>query len=205
MTMTRLSPGPRMSEAVTIGDIVFLAGQVPDDLTADITGQTQQVLANIDAVLAQLGGTKADIASVQVWLADMADFVGMNAVWDARVDRRCCPCPQRDAGRDDRGRTVSQNDLKGLGIIWTTTSPRQWIPPSEPRLKIAYRRENPQCQTNGTEITCLVGNTLGKTTSLPPEPHIGVCLSPYSHGFWSGGLERHGHGVELRHQRQCRT
>jgi hypothetical protein len=35
MTMTRLSPGPRMSEAVTIGDIVFLAGQVPDDLTAD--------------------------------------------------------------------------------------------------------------------------------------------------------------------------
>jgi len=49
--------------------------------------QTQQVLANIDAVLAQLGGTKADIASVQVWLADMADYVGMNAVWDAWVDR----------------------------------------------------------------------------------------------------------------------
>ena len=87
MTMTRLSPGPRMSEAVIIGDIVFLAGQVPDDLTADITVQTQQVLAHIDAVLAQLGGTKADIASVQVWLADMADFVGMNAVWDAWVDR----------------------------------------------------------------------------------------------------------------------
>ena len=87
MTMTRLSPGPRMSEAVTLGDIVFLAGQVPDYLTADITVQTQQVLANIDAVLAQLGGTKADIASVQVWLADMADFVGMNAVWDAWVDR----------------------------------------------------------------------------------------------------------------------
>ena len=66
MTMTRLSPGPRMSEAVTLGDIVFLAGQVPDDLTADITVQTQQVLANIDAVLAQLGGTKADIASASV-------------------------------------------------------------------------------------------------------------------------------------------
>ena len=87
MTMTRLSPGPRMSEAVTLGDIVFLAGQVPDDLTADITVQTQQVLANIDAVLAQLGGTKADIASVQVWLADMADFAAMNAVYDAWVDR----------------------------------------------------------------------------------------------------------------------
>lgn len=87
MTLERLNPGPRMSEAVTVGGLVFLAGQVADDLTADITGQTQQVLAHIDAILGQLGGSKADIASVQVWLADMADFPGMNAVWDAWVDR----------------------------------------------------------------------------------------------------------------------
>lgn len=83
MTLTRLSPGPHVSEAVVLRDIAFLAGQVPNDLTADITVQTQQVLASVDAMLAQLGGTKADIASVQVWLADMADFDGMNAVWDA--------------------------------------------------------------------------------------------------------------------------
>ena len=91
MTLTRLNPGPRMSEAVTVGDIVFLAGQVPDDLTADITTQTRQVLANVDAVMAELGGSKADIASVQVWLADMADFAGMNAVWDAWVPQGNCP------------------------------------------------------------------------------------------------------------------
>jgi enamine deaminase RidA (YjgF/YER057c/UK114 family) len=84
--ITRLNPGKRMSEAVRIGDIVFLAGQVPNDLTADITAQTQQVLDNVDAVMAELGGSKADIASIQVWLADMADFQGMNAVWDAWVD-----------------------------------------------------------------------------------------------------------------------
>ncbi|MFT4830237.1 MAG: enamine deaminase RidA (YjgF/YER057c/UK114 family) [Paracoccaceae bacterium] len=84
--ITRLNPGKRMSEAVRIGDIVFLAGQVPNDLTADITAQTQQVLDNVDAVMAKLGGSKADIASIQVWLADMADFQGMNAVWDAWVD-----------------------------------------------------------------------------------------------------------------------
>jgi len=76
-----------MSEAITIGNVVFLTGQVPDDLTADITVQTLQVLAHIDAVLAKLDGSKADIASVQVWLADTADFAGMNAVWDASVDR----------------------------------------------------------------------------------------------------------------------
>lgn len=86
MTLTRLLPGPRMSEAVTIGDIVFLAGQIPLTLDADITVQTQEVLSEIDSVMAQLGGSKADIASVQVWLSDMADFDGMNAVWDAWVD-----------------------------------------------------------------------------------------------------------------------
>ena len=86
MTIHRLHPGSRMSEAVRIGDIVFLAGQIPDDLTGDIAKQTREVLGNIDAVMAELGGSKADIASVQVWLSDMSDFQGMNAVWDAWVD-----------------------------------------------------------------------------------------------------------------------
>ncbi|MCA8879153.1 MAG: RidA family protein [Rhodobacteraceae bacterium] len=86
MSIQRLNPGPRMSQAVRLGEIAFLAGQVPDDLAADIGVQTEQVLAKIEAVLAELGSGKADILSVQVWLADMADFQGMNAVWDAWVD-----------------------------------------------------------------------------------------------------------------------
>ncbi|MEP3330043.1 RidA family protein [Sedimentitalea sp.] len=87
MTVTRLAPGPRMSAAAQIGDIIFLAGQVPDDLTADVAIQTRQVLANIDRVLDELGCTKADLASVQVWLNDIGDIGTMNAVWDAWVDR----------------------------------------------------------------------------------------------------------------------
>ncbi len=75
-----------MSEAARIGDIVFLAGQIPSDLTGDIAAQTREVLDGIDRVMAKLGGSKADIASIQVWLSDMADFQGMNAVWDAWVD-----------------------------------------------------------------------------------------------------------------------
>lgn len=86
MTIQRLNPGPRMSEAVRVGDIVFLAGQIPETLDADISVQTREVLDEIDAVMAELGGSKADIASVQVWLADMADFQGMNAIWDSWVD-----------------------------------------------------------------------------------------------------------------------
>ncbi|MCR9158351.1 MAG: RidA family protein [Rhodobacteraceae bacterium] len=85
MTLQRLHPGPRMSEAVRIGDIVFLAGQIPTTLTGDIAVQTREVLGELDAVMAELGGSKADIASVQVWLSDMADFQGMNAVWDQWV------------------------------------------------------------------------------------------------------------------------
>lgn len=91
MTLKRLNPGPRMSQAVCIGNIAFLAGQVPDDLDTDIAEQTRQVLAKIDAIVAELGAQKAHIASVQVWLADMADFQGMNGVWDAWVDRDAPP------------------------------------------------------------------------------------------------------------------
>ena len=91
MTLERLNPGPRMSQAVCIGDIAFLAGQVPDDLGADIAEQTRQVLAKIDAVVESLGRTKADIASVQVWLSDMGDFQGMNAVWDEWVEAGAPP------------------------------------------------------------------------------------------------------------------
>lgn len=55
MTIQRLHPGSRMSEAVRIGDIVFLAGQIPDDLTGDIAKQTREVLDNIDAVMDRRG------------------------------------------------------------------------------------------------------------------------------------------------------
>lgn len=91
MTLPRLTPGPRMSQAVAIDNIAFLAGQVPDDLTADIATQTRQVLTKLDKVVADLGAARSDIASVQVWLADMADFDGMNDVWDDWVDRDAPP------------------------------------------------------------------------------------------------------------------
>ncbi|MCA0270669.1 MAG: RidA family protein [Proteobacteria bacterium] len=91
MTVTHLHPGPRMSEAVRVGDIVFLAGQIPEDLDAGIETQTRQVLRGIDKIMAELGGSKADVVSVQVWLTDMADFPGMNAVWDEWVDKKTPP------------------------------------------------------------------------------------------------------------------
>lgn len=87
----RLDPGRRMSAAVRVGNLIHLAGQIPNDLSADIEGQTRQVLDAIDAVLARFGGSKSDLVSIQVWLSDMADFQGMNAVWDDWVDQENPP------------------------------------------------------------------------------------------------------------------
>ena len=83
--ITRIQPGARMSEAVIHGNTVYLAGQVgePGD---DITAQTKATLAEIEALLAQAGTDKSKILMATIWLADIADFEAMNAVWDAWVD-----------------------------------------------------------------------------------------------------------------------
>ena len=81
----RIDPGNRMSEASIHGGIVYLAGQVAEDAFADIEGQTAQVLAAIDALLAQAGTDKTRILRAQIYLADIGDFAGMNRVWDTWV------------------------------------------------------------------------------------------------------------------------
>lgn len=85
MTIKRLHPGRRMSEAVIHNGTVYLAGQVAEDPEQDITGQTGQVLAAIDRLLAEAGSDRSRILQAQIYLADMADFPAMNAVWDAWV------------------------------------------------------------------------------------------------------------------------
>jgi enamine deaminase RidA (YjgF/YER057c/UK114 family) len=84
-TLQRLDVGARMSEAVVHGGTVYLAGQVAADDTQDIYGQTRQVLAAVDALLARAGSDKSKILRVQIYLADMEDFAAMNTVWDAWV------------------------------------------------------------------------------------------------------------------------
>ena len=74
-----------MSEAAVHNGTVYLAGQVADDASADIQGQTAQVLAAVDALLARVGSDKSKILMAQIFLADLADFAGMNQVWDAWV------------------------------------------------------------------------------------------------------------------------
>jgi enamine deaminase RidA (YjgF/YER057c/UK114 family) len=81
----RIDAGPRMSEASIHNGIAYLAGQVPEDGSLDIEGQTREVLAAIDALLAQAGSDKTRILRAQIFLADIGDFAGMNRAWDAWV------------------------------------------------------------------------------------------------------------------------
>jgi len=81
----RIDPGSRMSEAVILGDRIHCSGMIPEDTSADITGQVQQALAEIDSLLARGGSDKTKILSAVIWLADISDFAAMNKVWDAWV------------------------------------------------------------------------------------------------------------------------
>lgn len=81
----RFDVGARMCEMTVHNGVAYLAGQVAEDGSQDIVGQTCQVLAAIDALLAKAGSDKTKILRAQIFLADLADFPGMNSVWDTWV------------------------------------------------------------------------------------------------------------------------
>jgi len=93
MTLERRHVGKRLSELVIhrASGLCWLAGQVAEDPKADVTGQTRQVLAQIDRLLAEAGSDRTKIASATIYLPDMADFAAMNAVWEAWVPAGATP------------------------------------------------------------------------------------------------------------------
>jgi enamine deaminase RidA (YjgF/YER057c/UK114 family) len=83
MSVHRIDPGPRMSKAVVHGDTVYVSGNVSEG--ANVAEQAKRILANIDAVLDRAGTDKSKLLSAQIWLADIATFDEMNAVWEAWI------------------------------------------------------------------------------------------------------------------------
>ena len=78
----RFEQSNRMSQAVSAGGFVFLAGQVAPDPVPSVAAQTEQILARIDALLESAGSDRTQLVSVSVWLADIGQFNAFNAVWD---------------------------------------------------------------------------------------------------------------------------
>lgn len=81
----RFDTGPRMSEMTVHNGVAYLAGQVAEDDSLDIRGQTREVLEQIDALLARAGSDRSKILRAQIFLVDLADFPDMNAVWEQWV------------------------------------------------------------------------------------------------------------------------
>lgn len=85
-TITRHGVGARMSEASVFQGVIRLAGMVPENSEGQgIEAQTQDVLAQIDKHLATCGSDKSRLLRVQIFLADLNDFPGMNSVWEQWV------------------------------------------------------------------------------------------------------------------------
>ena len=79
----RFDVGTRLSEMALHNGVCYLAGQVAGDATQDMAGQTRQVLAAIDALLACAGSDKGKLLMCQIFITDLADFPAMNQVWEA--------------------------------------------------------------------------------------------------------------------------
>lgn len=87
----RLAEERRLSGAVVHAGTVYLAGQVADDTSLGAEEQTADILRQIDALLRQAGTGKEYLLSVQIFLADLADFDAMNRAWDVWLDPRHKP------------------------------------------------------------------------------------------------------------------
>lgn len=73
---------PKLSRAVVHQGVAWLSGIVADDCSQDISGQTRQVLARLEALLASVGSDKSRVLSAQIWMKDMkADVDAMNTEW----------------------------------------------------------------------------------------------------------------------------
>jgi 2-iminobutanoate/2-iminopropanoate deaminase len=79
------APGP-FSEAVRVGNIVFLSGELGTDSTGrlvpgGITAETRQTLENIKGKLARIGLTMDNVVKCTAMLADISEWGAMNAVY----------------------------------------------------------------------------------------------------------------------------
>lgn len=92
MAIKRIEPGARMSQAVVNGDMVYLAGQVASEpVGTGVTAQTQNILDQIDRLLAAAGSDKEHLLTATIYLADIGHFSEMNAAWDAWVSKENPP------------------------------------------------------------------------------------------------------------------
>ncbi|UTW13425.1 RidA family protein [Marinobacterium rhizophilum] len=119
MTIERHVTTARMSRAVVHKGTLYLCGQVAEDRSAGIAGQTETMRATVDALLTSAGSGRDRILSATIYLRDTKDFAAMNAVWDAwapagQAPARACACACVEA------RMASPESLVEISVIAAT-------------------------------------------------------------------------------------
>ena len=102
----RYQKGSRMSQAVSHGGVVYIAGQVAENRKAGIEDQTRDVLSKIDRLLTEAGTDKSKLLAVNVFLPAIVDFEAMNGVYDAWID------PENPAARACVEARLADPDLR---------------------------------------------------------------------------------------------
>lgn len=85
----RIETSQRMSKIVKHNGVAYLCGQVGEGAT--VSEQTRDCLSRVNALLEKSGSSPEQMLQAVIWLADMADFAEMNAIWDAWVPAGCAP------------------------------------------------------------------------------------------------------------------
>ena len=87
----RTEPNAILARAVEYHGFVFCQGVTAQDLSKDITGQTREVLDQIDEILEQHGTDNTRLLQAQIWLKDIRDRDAMNQVWSAWLPQGGAP------------------------------------------------------------------------------------------------------------------
>lgn len=82
----RIGVAARYSDLVIHDGTAYFSGYVPETtMDLSVTEQTRDILGQIEESLVQIGSDKSRLLQATIWLADMAFYDEMNAVWDAWV------------------------------------------------------------------------------------------------------------------------
>jgi enamine deaminase RidA (YjgF/YER057c/UK114 family) len=90
----RYRTGKRMSQVVEVPagtTMLYLAGQISDDRTLDLEGQTRNILAKLDDMLEEAGSDRSRIVSAMIWLSDIRNRHAMNTIWDDWIPAGAAP------------------------------------------------------------------------------------------------------------------
>jgi len=120
--IARVGTTERMSKVVVHNKTIYLCGQVADNGDASIGPQTENMLAKVEKLLGQAGSGKENILSATLYLRDMKDFAGMNAIWDKWIPEGHAPARACVEARLARPDLLVEVSVIAAQDAWSTTT-----------------------------------------------------------------------------------